>query len=68
MKFNSAAYVESKCLACGILCVKFAIGSKTKNRIKVEKLTAVNSNIDIKLVNAKYFFQMARQRDHKVYI
>ena len=70
MKFNSALCIESGCLARGVPCVEFAIGSKAKNRIGTDKLTAVDSdiNIDIKLVNAKHFFQMARKRDHKRYI
>ena len=70
MKFNSALCIESRCLARGVLCVEFAIGSKAKNRIGADKLTAVNPDIDIdiKPVNAKHFFQMARKRDHEGYI
>ena len=70
MKFNSALCMESGFLARGVPCVKFAIGSKAKNRIGADKLTAVNPDIDIdiKLVNAKHFFRMARKRDHKGYI
>ena len=71
MKFNSAACIESGCLARGVPCVEFAIGSKAKNRIGTEKLTAVEPrdiNIDIKPVNAKHFFRMARKKDYKGYI
>ena len=63
--------MESQCLAHSIPCVEFAIGSKAKNKIGADKLTAVNSkdiNIDIKLVNAKHLFQIARQKNHKGYI
>ena len=58
MKFNSALCMESGCLAHGMLCVEFAIGSKAKNRIGLNKFTAVDSgdiNIDIKPVNPKHF-------------
>ena len=69
MRFNSAACIESGCLSYGVPCVKFAINSKAKNRIGVDKLTAVDpGDIDIKPVNAKYFFQIAQKRDHKSYI
>ena len=69
MKFNSASCIESRCLARGVPCVEFAIGSKTKNRIGTDKLTAVDpGDIDIKPVNAKYFFRMARKTDYKGYI
>ena len=71
MKFNSVSCIESGCLAHGILCVEFAIGSKAKSRIGAEKLTAVDPqdiDIDIKPVNAKHFFQIAQKRDHKKYI
>ena len=69
MKFNSAACMESGCLARGVPCVEFAIGSKAKNRIGTEKLTAVEpGDIDIKPVNAKHFFRMACQKDHEGYI
>ena len=68
MKFNSAVCIKSGCLARDVPCVEFAIGSKAKNRIGTDKLIAVNSNINIKLVNAKHFFRMARQKGHKSYI
>ena len=69
MKFNSAACIESGCLARGVLCIEFAVSSKAKNRIGTEKFTAMDlGDIDIKPVNAKHFFQMARQKDHKGYI
>ena len=71
MKFNSASCMESGCLARGVPCVEFAIGSKAKNRIGADKLTAVDPediDIDIKPVNAKHFFRMARKRDHEGYI
>ena len=66
MKFNSAACIENRCLACGVPCVKFAVGSKTKNKIRTDKLTAIDpGNIGIKPVNAKHFFQMAQKRTMK---
>ena len=69
MKFNSASCMESGCLARGVPCVKFAMGSKAKNRIGADKLTAVDpGDIDIKPVNTKHFFRMARQKDHGGYI
>ena len=69
MKFNSASCMKSGCLAHGIPCVEFAIGSIAKNRIGADKLTAVDpGDIDIKLVNAKHFFQMVKKKDHKSYI
>ena len=69
MKFNSAACMESGCLAHGVLCIEFAVGSKAKNRIGTDKLTAIDpGSVDIKPVNAKHFFQMARKRDHEGYI
>ena len=63
--------MESWYLAHGLLCVEFAIGNKAKNRTGANKLTAVDPediDIDIKPVNAKHFFQMARQKNHKGYI
>ena len=62
--------MESGYLARGIPCIEFAVGNKdAKNKIGADKLTAVDpGNIDIKLVNAKHFFRMARQKDHKGYI
>ena len=68
MKFNLASCMESGCLARGVPCVEFAIGNKAKNRIGTEKLSATNSDIDIKPVNAKHFFRMARQKDYERYI
>ena len=61
--------MESECLAHGIPCVKFAVGSKAKNKIGIKKLTVVDpGDINIKPVNAKHFFQIACQKDHKGYI
>ena len=64
--------MENGCLARGVPCIEFAVGSKgAKNRIGADKLTAVDLgdiDIDIKPVNAKHFFQMARKKDHKGYI
>ena len=70
MKFNSASCMESGCLARSVPCAKFAVSSKVKNRIGADKLTAVNPDvdIDIKPVNAKHFFRMARQKNHEKYI
>ena len=45
------------------------MGSKAKNKIGTDKLTAVDpGDIDIKPVNAKHFFRMARKKDHEEYI
>ena len=70
MRFNSASCMENGCLTRGVSCVEFAIGSKAKNRIGADKLTAIDPDIDIdiKPVNAKHFFRMARKRNHKGYI
>ena len=69
MKFNLASCIENRCLACGVPCVEFAISSKAKNKIQTEKLTTVDPrDIDIEPVNAKHFFRMACQKDHKGYI
>ena len=70
MRFNSALCMENGCLARGVPCIKFAVGSKSaKNRIRPDKLTAVDlGDIDIKPMNAKHFFKMARQKDHNGYI
>ena len=42
-------------------------GNKVKDRIKVDKFTAVE-DINIESVNSKYFFQIAQPKDHKGYI
>ena len=70
MRFNSASCMEIRCLTRGVPCIEFAVGNKgAKNRIGADKLTAVDpGDIDIKPVNAKHFFRMARQKDHKGYI
>ena len=68
LRFNSAACIESGCLTHGVPCVEFAIGSKAKNRIGTEKPTAIDSDIDIKPINAKHFFRIARKKDHQGYI
>ena len=67
MKFNSASCMEEGCLSRGVPCVKFAVGSKAKHKIGDKKLTAVD-DIDIKPVNAKHFFRMARQKGYKGYM
>ena len=58
---------RKKCLSHGVLCVEFAVDSKIKHKIEDEKLTAVD-DIDIKPVNAKHFFCMARQKGYKDYM
>ena len=70
MKFNSASCIKSGCLAHGVPCVEFAIGSKARNRIGADKLITVDLNIDIdiKPVNAKHFFRMAQKKTTKKYI
>ena len=69
MKFNSTACMENKCLANNVPCVKFAIGSKAKNRIETDSPTAIDpGSVDIKPVNAKHFFRMTGQKNHKGYI
>ena len=68
IKFNSANCIEKGCLSCGVLCIKFAVGSKLKNGIRSEKSAAVDPEIDIQLVNAKHFFHMARKKKHKSFL
>ena len=58
---------EKKYLLRGIPCIKFAIDSKLKNKIRDKKLTAMD-DIDIKPVNAKHFFCMACQKGYKGYM
>ena len=67
MKFNSASCMEEGCLSRGIPCIEFAIGSKLRDKIGPDKPKADNG-IDIKPVNAKHFFWMARKKDHKGYM
>lgn len=55
IKFNLALCIESRCLARGILYIEFVISSKLKDKIGLEKLTAIN-DVDIKLVSTKHFF------------
>ena len=68
MKLNSSSCIEKRCLLRGIPCVEFAVGSKAKHLIEMEKLTATDSNIEIKLVSAKHFFRLARRKDHEGYM
>ena len=69
-RFNLASCIESGCLAHSVLCIQFAVSSKSaKNRIGMDKLTAMDpESVDIKPINAEHFFQMARQKNHKGYI
>ena len=60
--------MQEKCLTHGIFCIKFAIDSKVKNKIGTEKLIAVDNDIEIKPISAKYFFCIARKKDHEGYI
>lgn len=59
--------MESKCLLRGILCIKFAISNKVKNKIGTEKLTTIN-DIDIKPVSSKYFFCIVRRKNYEDYM
>ena len=69
MKFSLTLCIENGCLARDVPCVEFAIGSKAKNKIETDKLTAMDpGDINIKPVNAKYFFQMTQKKDFKGYI
>ena len=81
MRFNSALCIKEGCLPRGISCIKYAIGSKVSSRFILalylstqdkhcRKLTAhlEDNAIDIQLINAKHFFRMARQKDHKGYM
>ena len=68
MKFNSINCIEKNCFSHSILCIKFAVGNKVKNILKSEKLTAVDSEINIQLVNAKYFFRMIQKKTQEISI
>lgn len=68
IKFNLISCIESGCFLRDILCIKFAIGNKVKDKIRAKKFTAVDNNIEIKPVNAKHFFQIAYQKDHEGYM
>ena len=56
MKFNLTDYIENGYLLCGVLYIKFAVGSELKNIIGSEKPIAMDSKIDIQLVSTKHFF------------
>ena len=56
MKVNSADHMENGCLLYGILCIKLAVGSELKNTVGLEKLVAIDLEIDIQPVSTKYFF------------
>ena len=59
--------MKKRCLLHGIPCIDVAISNKLKDKIGPNKSKA-NNDIDIKPVNAKHFFWMAYQKDHKGYI
>ena len=66
MKFNLLDCMENVCLLCGVLCIEFAVESGLKNTIGLKKPVVINSEIDIQLVSAKYFFWIAQKKDIKV--
>ena len=68
MKFNSADCMKKDCYSYDVLCIEFVIRSKLKNNIRSKKPTAVNPEIDIQPVNAKYFFCMARKKRHEGFL
>ena len=67
MKFNSASCMEERCLSRGIPCMEFAVESKVKHLIGTHRPTA-KTNIKIKPVSAKHFFQLTRRKDHEGYM
>ena len=73
--------MEKGCLPRGIPCIEFAIGSKAHSRLTPAlKLPTqnkhgcqptvhpVDNDIEIKPVNAKHFFWLARRKDHEGYM
>ena len=54
--------MKNCCLLHDILYIEFAVGNGLKNKIGSEKPVVMNSKIDIQLVSAKYFFQMAPKK------
>ena len=67
VKFNSDDCLKRECLLYGIPCIEYAIGSKIKHQIGIEKPTTMG-DIDIWSVNAKYFFWIAQQKDCEGYL
>ena len=55
-------------LLCSVACIKFAVKSKLKNIIRLEKSIAMNPKIDIQLVNAKNFFHIAQKKRYKSFL
>ena len=55
MKFNLADCIENGCLLHGVLRIKFVVEYRLKNMIESEKPIAINSEMDIQPVSAKYF-------------
>ena len=60
--------MKKSCLAHGMPCIEFAVGSKLKNVIESEKLGAVDSRINIQPVNAKHFFRIAQKKKYKGFL
>ena len=56
MKFNSANCMKNRCLLHGVLCIEFAVENGLKNTIGSEKPIIMDSEMNIQLVSAKYFF------------
>ena len=65
IKFNSASCIEKEYLLRGIPCIKFAISSKLRDKIRPDKPKAVDNDIDIKPISAKHFFRMAQKKTTK---
>ena len=68
MKFNSANYIENGYLLRGVPYIEFAVESGLKNTIGSEKSIAMDSEINIQLVSAKYFFWMVQKKGFKGYL
>ena len=68
MKFNLSNCMKNSCLLHGVPCIEFAVGSELKNKIGSEEPIAIDSEMDIQLISAKYFFQMARKKGYKGYL
>ena len=67
MKCNSVACIEKGCFLHSKPCIKFAMGCKLKHKIGSNKPIA-GGDIDIQYVSTKYFFRMARKKDHEGYL
>ena len=59
--------MKEKYLLRGIPSIKFAIGSKLRDKIRPDK-PKTDNDINIKPVSAKHFFWIVRRKNHKGYM